>query len=69
MSDERLAQLETITDDSVLFALAELMQEFKDGKSGEQNLDNWTRIARGEDVEVIVEEPTTLVDRDKVVQG
>ena len=45
VSEERLAQLETIADDSVIYARAELMQDFKDGKSGEWNLDYWIRLA------------------------
>ena len=51
MSDERLAQLETITDDSSLSAHVELVLEFKDRKSGEWNPDYWIRLAGGEDVE------------------
>ena len=43
VSDERLAQLETLDGD------AELMQEFKDGKSVEWDPDYWIRLARGED--------------------
>ena len=39
VNEERLAQLETIADDSIISAYAELMQEFKDEKSGEWNSD------------------------------
>ena len=52
--------------DFVLAACAKLMQEFKDGKSGEWNLDYWIHLAWGE---VVEEEPISLVDEDQVVQG
>lgn len=39
VSDEHLAQLETLVGDAVLSARAELMQEFKDGKSREWDPD------------------------------
>ena len=45
VSDERLAQLERIADDSVLSAHAELMQEFKDEKSGEWDPNYCIRLA------------------------
>ena len=64
MSDERLAQLETIVDDFVLSACVKIMQEFKDRKSGEWNPDYWIRLAQGEDVEVAEEDPTALVDME-----
>ena len=67
MSDERLAQLETIADDSIISTCAKIMQEFKDGKSGEWNLDYWIRLAQGKDVEAV--EPAVLVDMDPVVQS
>ena len=45
--DEQLAQLETVAGDAVVAARAELMQEFKDGKSGEWDPDYWI-ISLGE---------------------
>ena len=35
VGEERLAQLETMAGDAILSARAELMQEFRDGRSGE----------------------------------
>ena len=72
--DEQLAQLETVAGDAVVAARAELMQEFKDGKSGEWDPDYWIRLARGEDPEaakepVVVEEPVAPVEGDRVEQG
>ena len=64
-SVERLAQLETITDNSVISVCVELMQEFKDGKSWEWNPDYWIRLACGKDVVVREEEPVVLVNRDQ----
>ena len=74
VGEERLAQLETVAGDAVLSARAELMQEFKDGRSGEWDPDYWIRLARGEDPKS-VEEPEAAeelvmpVDRDRVEQG
>ena len=45
VGEERLAQLETVAGDAVLSAHAELMQEFKDGRSGEWDPDYWIRLA------------------------
>ena len=45
------------------------MQEFKDRKSKEWNLDYWIRLAQGQDGEAVEEEPAALVDKDKVVQS
>ena len=72
--DEQLAQLETVAGDAVVAARAELMQEFKDGKSGEWDPDYWIRLARGEDPEaaeepVVVEESVAPVEGDRVEQG
>ena len=72
--DEQLAQLETVAGDAVIAARAELMQEFKDGKSGEWDPDYWIRLARGEDPKaaeehVVVEEPVAPVEGDRVEQG
>ena len=73
MSDERLAQLETMTGYAVLSARAELMQEFKDGRSREWDPNYWIRLAHGEE-EVAEEvratkEPVVPVDGDRVEQG
>ena len=54
--------------DAVLAARAELMQEFRDGRSGEWDPDYWIRLARGEDPEA-AEEPVVPVDGDRVEQG
>ena len=64
VSNEWLAQLKTIADDSVLSACAEILQKFKDGKNEEWNPDYWIRLAQGEDVEVAEEDPTALVDME-----
>ena len=74
VGDERLAQLETVVGDAVLAARAELMQEFRDGRSGEWDPDYWIRLARGEDLEAAeepeaAEELFVLVDGDRVEQG
>ena len=71
--DERLAQQEIVAGDAVLFARAELMQEFKDKRSGEWDPDYWIRLACGEE-EVAeepeaAEEPVVPVDGDRVEQG
>ena len=73
MSDEHLAQLETMAGYAVLSARAELMQEFKDGRSREWDPDYWIRLAHGEE-EVVeearaAEEPVVQVDGDWVEQG
>lgn len=39
MREARLAQLETVAGDAVLSACAKILQEFKDDKSGEWDLD------------------------------
>ena len=44
VSEKRLAQLETVADDLVLSAHANLMQEFKDRKSVEWDPDYWIRL-------------------------
>ena len=72
--DEQLAQLETVAGDAMVAARAELMQEFKDGKSGEWDPDYWIRLARGEDPEAVeepvaTEEPVAPVDGDRVELG
>ena len=41
VSEERLALLEVVAGDAMLSAHVELMQEFKNGKSGEWDLDYW----------------------------
>ena len=69
-----MAQLETVAGDAVLSARAELMQEFKDGRSGEWDPDYWICLARGEDPEAAeelgaAEEPIVPVDGDRVEQG
>ena len=66
--DEQLAQLETVAGDVVVAARAELMQEFKDGRSGEWNPDYWIRLARGEDPEA-AEEPEAAVELAVPVDG
>ena len=68
-SVEWLAQLETIADDSILSTRAELMQKFKDGKSGEWYPDYWICLAHSKDVEVTEEGHAMLVNMDHVVQG
>ena len=60
--------------DVVLSACAKLMQEFKDGRSGEWNPDYWIRLTRREEEEVVeepeaTEEPVVPVDGDQVEQG
>ena len=60
--------------DVVLSTRAQLMQEFKDRRSGEWDPDYWIRIARGEDPEAaeepgVAEEPVVTVDGDRVEQG
>ena len=72
--DEQLAQLETVAGDAVVVAHAELMQEFRDGRSGEWDPDYWICLARGEEEEVAeepeaAEEPVVPVDGDRVEQG
>ena len=57
--------------DAVLSASAKLMQEFKDGRSGEWDPDYWIYLARGEDPEAVeepeaAEEPVVPVDGDRV---
>ena len=47
MSKERLAGLENVANDVVIVAHAEFMLEFKDGKSGEWDLDYWIRLWHG----------------------
>ena len=73
VGDEHLAQLETVAGDAVLSTRAELMQEFKDGRSGEWDPDYWIHLAHG-DEEVAeeaeaAEEPVVPVDGDWVEQG
>ena len=56
--------------DAVLSTHAELIQEFKDRKSGEWDPDYWICLVQGQDVEAVEEEePIALVDRDQVVQS
>ena len=69
VNEKRLAQLETIADDSVLSARVELMQEFKDEKSGERDPDYWIRLKQSQDAEVVKEEPVASVDRYRVMQS
>ena len=74
VGEERLAQLETVVGDAVLSARAELMQEFRDRRSGDWDPDYWIHLARGEDPEAAEEpgaayEPIVSVDGDQVEQG
>ena len=66
--DEQLAQLETVAGDVVVAARAELMQEFRDGRSGEWDPDYWIRLARGEDPEA-AEEPEAALEPVEPVYG
>ena len=54
--------------DAIVAAHAELMQEFRDGRSGEWKPDYWIRLARGEDPEA-AEELAVPVDGGRVEQG
>ena len=68
-SDERLAQLENIANDFVHLTRAELIQEFKDKKNREWNLDYWIRLARRKDIEVGELDTAAPVEMDQVVKG
>ena len=54
---------------AILSASAKLMQEFKDGRSGQWDPDYWIHLANGEEEAEVAEEPVEPVDRDWVEQG
>ena len=64
-----MAGLETMADDAVFSACAELMQEFKDEKSGEWDSDYWIHLWLGYDDEQAEKEPEAMIDGDWAQQG
>ena len=60
-----LAKLETVTSEAVITTCDELMQKFKDGKSGEWNPKFSISLWQGRDDELTKKEPEVTVNRDR----